>query len=51
MVENTCLKNAILILIRQLQKIIKNIIFHKKLKFQYAHPSAIYADHAHIFCF
>ena len=49
--EHMCLKNAILILIHQLRKIIKIIFFRKKLKFQYACPSALCVDHAHIVFF
>ena len=43
-----CLKNVILILIRQFKKVIKNIIFGQKLKLKYAFPSALYVEHAHI---
>lgn len=51
MVANTCFKNVILILIHQLRKIIKNIIFRKKIKLKYACASALCVDHAHIVCF
>ena len=47
-VSNTCLKNVILLYIRKLQKLIKNIILYKKLKLKYTCPSPLYVDHAHI---
>lgn len=55
-VEKNCckhmyLKKVILILILRLLKIIKNIIFHKKLTLKYACLSALCVDHARIGCF